>query len=42
VDGCTRFQAFRLAIVPSCGRGHHHGLFSFLLAYNDFSVTGWC
>jgi multiple sugar transport system permease protein len=41
VDGCTRFQAFRLAIVPVMWPGViTTGLFSFLLAYNDFSVTG--
>jgi ABC-type glycerol-3-phosphate transport system permease component len=40
VDGCTRFQAFRLAIVPVMWPGViTTGLFSFLLAYNDFSVT---
>ncbi|TNC52880.1 carbohydrate ABC transporter permease [Rubellimicrobium rubrum] len=41
VDGCTRFQAFRLAIVPVMWPGViTTGLFAFLLAYNDFSVTG--
>lgn len=41
VDGCTRFQAFRLAIVPVMWPGViTTGLFSFLLAYNDFAVTG--
>ncbi len=41
VDGCTRFQAFRLAIMPVMWPGViTTGLFSFLLAYNDFSVTG--
>lgn len=41
VDGCTRFQAFRLAIVPVMWPGViTTGLFSFLLAYNDFTVTG--
>ena len=40
VDGCTRFQAFRLAIMPVMLPGAiTTGLFSFLLAYNDFSVT---
>ena len=40
VDGCTRFQAFRLAIMPVMWPGViTTGLFSFLLAYNDFSVT---
>ena len=41
VDGCTRFQAFRLVIVPVMWPGVvTTGLFSFLLAYNDFAVTG--
>ncbi|HVG49147.1 MAG TPA: carbohydrate ABC transporter permease [Rubellimicrobium sp.] len=41
VDGCTRFQAFRLAIVPVMWPGViTTGLFAFLLAYNDFTVTG--
>ncbi len=41
VDGCTRFQAFRLAIIPVMWPGViTTGLFSFLLAYNDFTVTG--
>ena len=41
VDGCTRFQAFRLAIMPVMWPGViTTGLFSFLLAYNDFTVTG--
>ncbi|WP_377508002.1 carbohydrate ABC transporter permease [Octadecabacter sp. R77987] len=40
VDGCTRFQAFRLAIIPVMWPGVvTTGLFSFLLAYNDFTVT---
>jgi multiple sugar transport system permease protein len=40
VDGCTRFQAFRLVIVPVMWPGViTTGLFSFLLAYNDFAVT---
>lgn len=40
VDGCTRFQAFRLAIMPVMWPGViTTGLFSFLLAYNDFAVT---
>ena len=40
VDGCTRFQAFRLVIVPVMWPGViTTGLFSFLLAYNDFTVT---
>ena len=40
VDGCTRFQAFRLAIIPIMWPGVvTTGLFSFLLAYNDFTVT---
>ena len=41
VDGCTRFQAFRLAIMPVMWPGViTTGLFSFLLAYNDFTVSG--
>jgi len=40
VDGCTRFQAFRLVIVPVMWPGViTTGLFSFLLGYNDFAVT---
>jgi len=40
VDGCTQFQAFRLAIMPVMWPGIiTTGLFSFLLAYNDFTVT---
>ncbi len=40
VDGCTRFQAFRYVIVPVMWPGViTTGLFSFLLAYNDFTVT---
>lgn len=40
VDGCTQFQAFRLAIMPVMWPGIvTTGLFSFLLAYNDFAVT---
>lgn len=40
VDGCTRFQAFRLVVVPVMWPGViTTGLFSFLLAYNDFTVT---
>ena len=41
VDGCTRFQAFRYVIIPvmwPCVITT--GLFSFLLAYNDFALTG--
>lgn len=39
-DGCTRFQAFRLIIIPVMWPGViTTGLFSFLLAYNDFAVT---
>ena len=41
VDGCTQFQAFRNVIVPVMWPGViTTGLFSFLLAYNDFAVTG--
>jgi len=40
VDGCNRFQAFRHVIVPVMWPGVvTTGLFSFLLAYNDFAVT---
>ena len=40
VDGCTRFQAFRHVIVPVMWPGViTTGLFSFLLAYNDYAVT---
>ncbi|UWQ22272.1 carbohydrate ABC transporter permease [Jannaschia sp. W003] len=40
VDGCTRFEAFRRVIVPVMWPGViTTGLFSFLLAYNDFTVT---
>ena len=40
IDGCSRFQAFRLVIVPVMWPGIvTAGLFSFLLGYNDFSVT---
>lgn len=40
VDGCTRFQAFRMVIVPVMWPGIiTTGLFSFLQAYNDFAVT---
>lgn len=40
VDGCTHFQAFRYVILPVMWPGViTTGLFSFLLAYNDFAVT---
>ena len=40
VDGCTQFQAFRHIIIPVMWPGViTTGLFSFLLAYNDFAVT---
>ena len=40
IDGCTRFEAFRYVIVPVMWPGIiTTGLFSFLLAYNDFTVT---
>ena len=40
VDGCTRFEAFRHVIIPVMWPGViTTGLFSFLLAYNDFTVT---
>ncbi|MGB1709554.1 MAG: carbohydrate ABC transporter permease [Candidatus Puniceispirillaceae bacterium] len=41
VDGGTRFQAFRYVIIPVMWPGViTTGLFSFLLAYNDFALTG--
>ncbi len=40
VDGCSRFQAFRNVIVPVMWPGIvTTGLFSFLLAYNDFLLS---
>ena len=40
VDGCTQFQAFKNVIIPVMWPGViTAGLFSFLLAYNDFAVT---
>ena len=40
VDGCTRFQAFRHVIIPVMWPGViTAGLFSLMLAYNDFTVT---
>ena len=40
VDGCTRWQAFRRVIVPVMWPGIvTTGLFSFLLAYNDFLLS---
>lgn len=40
VDGCTHFQAFRHVIIPVMWPGViTTGLFSLLLAYNDFAVT---
>jgi multiple sugar transport system permease protein len=40
VDGCSRFQAFRMVIIPVMWPGVvTTGLFSFLLGYNDFTVT---
>lgn len=40
VDGCTRLEAFRRVIVPVMWPGIiTAGLFSFLLAYNDFLIT---
>jgi len=39
VDGCTRFQAFRLVIMPVMWPGVvTTGIFSFLTAYSDFVV----
>ncbi len=40
VDGCTQLQAFRQVIMPVMWPGViTTGLFSFLLAYNDYLVT---
>ncbi|MEM6310550.1 MAG: carbohydrate ABC transporter permease [Pseudomonadota bacterium] len=40
VDGCTRFRAFWHVIIPVMWPGViTTGLFSFLLAYNDFAIT---
>jgi ABC-type glycerol-3-phosphate transport system permease component len=40
VDGCSRFKAFALAVLPVAWPGIvTTGLFSFLLGYNDFTVT---
>ncbi len=40
VDGCTRLQAFRRVIIPIMWPGViTTGLFSFLLAYNDFLLS---
>jgi ABC-type glycerol-3-phosphate transport system permease component len=40
VDGCTQFQSFYHVVVPVMWPGViTTGLFSFLLAYNDFAVT---
>ena len=40
VDGCTRLQAFRHVIIPVMWPGViTPGLFSCLLAYNDFAIT---
>ena len=40
VDGCTRWGAFRRVIVPVMWPGIvTAGLFSFLLAYNDFIIS---
>ena len=40
VDGCNQFNAFRYVIIPVMWPGViTTGLFSFLLAYNDFAVT---
>ncbi|MGY3569837.1 carbohydrate ABC transporter permease [Vibrio paucivorans] len=40
VDGCSRFEAFRRAVLPVAWPGIiTAGLFSFLLGYNDFLVT---
>jgi multiple sugar transport system permease protein len=40
IDGCSRFEAFRRVVIPVMWPGViTTGLFSFLLAYNDFAVT---
>ncbi len=40
IDGCSRFQAFRLAIMPVMWPGVvTAALFAFLLAYNDFLIS---
>ena len=40
MDTCNRFQAFQHIIIPvMCHGVITTGLFSFLLAYNDFAVT---
>jgi ABC-type glycerol-3-phosphate transport system permease component len=40
IDGCSRFQAFRKIIIPVMWPGIvTTGLFSFLLAYNDFLLS---
>lgn len=40
IDGCSRFQAFRLVIMPVMWPGVvTAGLFAFLLAYNDFLIS---
>lgn len=40
VDGCTRLQAFRMVIMPVMWPGVlTAGLFSFLLAYNDYMIA---
>ena len=43
VDGCTQFQAFKNVIIPVMWPGLiTAGLFSFLLAYNDFAIQLCC
>ena len=40
IDGCSHFQAFRYIIMPVMWPGViTAGLFSLMLAYNDFTVT---
>ncbi len=40
IDGCTRWKAFRLVIIPVMWPGViTAGLFSFILAYNDFLIA---
>lgn len=40
IDGCSRLEAFRLVVMPVMWPGVvTAGLFSFLLAYNDFLIS---
>ena len=41
IDGCSRYQAFRLVIMPVMWPGVvTTGIFSFLSAYSDFAICG--